>query len=214
MLLHCTAIELCCPHWMDNSNGERIASKCEFKPCIKATPCSNAQFLVHGMLRELVWLQDALLLCVLLVIENYSSCKKWRGKFLLLLNVPFSWPLTWFFFFWTEWADVLVLWGSPLLQRVVLTPPRAGVCSASVNMFCSISPSTESRNCSWISLQKGQLCQYKEQLVQSLLSSLCIIRTTKMRKELFKPHWTVTLKTPQQPPQSQAPNNWKTKASP
>lgn len=98
MLLHCTAIELCCPHWMDNSNGERIASKCEFKPCIKATPCSNAQLLVHGMLRELVWLQDALLLCVLLVIENYSSFKKWRGKFLLLLNVPFSWPLTWFFF--------------------------------------------------------------------------------------------------------------------
>lgn len=107
-LLHCTAIEFCCPPWMDNSNGERIASKCEFKPCIKATPCSNAQLFVHGMLQEeLIWLQDALLLCVLLVIENYSSCKKWRGKFPLLLNVPFSWPLTclYYFFIFLDWVS-------------------------------------------------------------------------------------------------------------
>lgn len=131
-------------------------------------------------------------------------------KSAMLLNITVVVGL----FYFTEQADVLVLQESPLLQRVVLTPPRAMVCSASVNMFCSISLSTESRNCSWVSSQKGQLCQYKEELVQGLLSSPCIIRTIKMRKELFKPHWTMTLKIPQQPPQSQAPNNWKTKASP
>lgn len=136
-------------------------------------------------------------------------------KFPKLLNMPRSWMLTRLWgCFSTEQADVLVLWGSPLLQRVVLAPLRAMVCSGSVNMFCSISLSTESRNCSWVSSQKGQLCQYKEELVQGLLSSLYIIRATKIRKEPFKPHWTVTLKIPPPALSIPSPKQLKNKSQP